>query len=113
MSFFPLVSQNAAAAIAGTDRAASVQTASTAASCGGVSVAPSGTVDPTAPVVKGDPAGDRGADGRQLLDTFERRQNQGQNPDPDGDAQVGSDGQVSELPTHSLESSPGHLDMQA
>jgi hypothetical protein len=73
MTISPLALQ-AAAAVAGTDRAAAVQTVKSADT--GAAAAASLGVEKIEKVAEGEPLGDRGADGRQLLDTFERRHGQ-------------------------------------
>lgn len=91
MSIAPVSHSNIVASIAGTDRAASTEVASGQSkgrgSAGGVSVAES-IVDPTEKVSKSDLSGDSDADGRQMLDTFER-----QNHDPSDQQGEGDSGQ--------------------
>jgi len=90
MSIPPISSLNLAATVAGTDRAASAEVASgTAKSSGGGSAAGgvNRSLEPTEKVHKADLSGDSEADGRQLLDTFERRHRDGHtDPDPDSAA---------------------------
>lgn len=69
-------SLNIAASLAGSDRAAVVENAAQPAKGGRASANPGvgdATVDRTEKVAKSDLTGDSEADGRQMLDTFERR----------------------------------------
>ncbi|HBJ37687.1 MAG TPA: hypothetical protein DDZ51_23605 [Planctomycetaceae bacterium] len=77
MSIPPLSSLNIAASIAGTDRAASAEVASGhAKGAGGAtgSTAAYQIVEQTEKITKSELSGDSDADGRQTLDSFERRQ---------------------------------------
>jgi hypothetical protein len=75
MSISPL-SMNIAASIAGTDRAASLEVASSHAK-GGIGATASTAADSineqAEKITKSELSGDSDADGRQTLDTFERR----------------------------------------
>lgn len=76
MSIPPVSSMNIAASIAGTDRAAGAEVASSQSKGGGGAAATGATdsmIEPTEKVTKSDLSGDSDADGRQILDAFERR----------------------------------------
>jgi hypothetical protein len=76
MSIPPVSSLNIAASIAGTDRAANAGVASTFAKGGGGSNASAiadSIVEQAEKINKSELSGDSDADGRQTLDTFERR----------------------------------------
>jgi len=74
MSIPPVSSMNIAASIAGTERAAGAEVASSQnKSGGGGATATDSMIEQIEKVTKCDLSGDSDADGRQMLDTFERR----------------------------------------
>jgi len=80
MSIPPISNLSLAASLAGTDRAASAENASGVAKSGSGGIASGGidhSLEPTEKVHKADLSGDSEADGRQMLDTFERRHRDG------------------------------------
>ena len=88
MSIPPITSMNIAASIAGTDRAAGAEVASSHSKGGGGATA-TGAADSIAEqaekITKSDLSGDSDADGRQMLDTFERRHQDETEQPPDRD----------------------------
>jgi len=100
MSIPPVSSMNIAASIAGTDRAAGAEVASSQNKGGGGAVATGATdlmIEQTEKVTKSDLSGDSDADGRQMLDTFERRHQDesGEPRDRDDDQSGLNDGPAS------------------
>lgn len=87
MSIPPVSNLNIAASIAGTDRAAGAEIASSQAK-GGAAASIKGAADPVVEqaekVSKSDLSGDSDADGRQMLDTFERRNSESPEDQNDG-----------------------------
>ncbi len=94
MSIPPVASLNIAASIAGTDRAASAEVASGHAKGGGGATASGAAetiVEQAEKITKSELSGDSDADGRQTLDTFERRQHEDSERDQE-DQETYSDG---------------------
>ncbi len=85
------LSHVAAASIAGADRAASSEMAKANRSDSHTPPGGSVMVEKTEQVIKGDPAGDSTADGRQLLDTFERRHSEDDESNQEGDQEMSAD----------------------
>ena len=85
MSIPPISNHAIAASIAGTDRAAASEVASGAAKRDGsihAATSAEGIVEKAEKVKPGDASGDSEADGRQMLDTFERQHRGEDEPDP-------------------------------
>jgi hypothetical protein len=85
MSIPPISSLGNLASIAGTDRAAASEVASGAAKRDGStagSAAADATIQQAEKVKPGDASSDSEADGRQMLDTFERQHRGDDEPDP-------------------------------
>ena len=97
-----------AASLAGSDRAATHQLASsTATETNSANSAASKTVDS---IDKGNASGDSGADGRQTLDTFERQKH---DSEPESDDNVNKSAPNISPGSGLLPSGGGHLDFRA
>ncbi len=107
------LSHVAAASIAGTDRAASSEVTKAARSDSHGPPGGSGMVEKTEQVIKGDPAGDSTADGRQLLDTFERRHSEDDESSHEENQDMGADALPLDLQKSLADDPPPvHFDVQ-
>jgi hypothetical protein len=97
-----------AAALAGSDRAASHQLASFAPN--GTNSANSATGETVDSIDKGNASGDSGADGRQTLDTFERQK---EDSDLESDENANQTPPVTAIGTGLLPGGGNHLDFKA
>jgi hypothetical protein len=117
MSIPPISGLNLAASIAGTDRAAGIEVASgranSSSGAGPVGTAESG-IEQTEKINKSDLSGDSDADGRQMLDTFERHNRDDSQPNESNNGdQVSSSSDAIQNPnvTFNRPTLGGHIDL--
>jgi hypothetical protein len=113
MSIPPVSSLNIAASIAGTERAAAMEVSAGQNKGRGAAGAVSATdaiVEPTEKVSKSELSGDSDADGRQMLDTFERQNRDSPKQQNDGDEGLNTD-DASPSVTSNRPTLGGHIDL--